>query len=294
VTNAPRRSVSIFIDGIAFPEGPRWRNNSLWFSDIHGHQVVRSTPAGKTSVAARLEDRPSGLGFLPDGRLLVVSLLDRRLLAVDGDGGIQVHADLSGLCRNFINDMVVDRTGRAYVGARNGGTPESASDSVIVVELDGRCRIAADDMTSPNGSVVTPDGQHLIVAETAVGRLTRFRIGGDGSLSGRETMAELKGRHIDGICLDAEGAVWGSGAGGGLYRIGADGSLLEAIEFPGRMVLACVLGGLSGKTLYLATTSPGLIDNIHHVGNDRSRDAGVNSGGRIETIEVEVPAAAFQ
>lgn len=286
---APVRPVRTLIEGLSFPEGPRWRDGALWFSDIHAHRVCRMTPDGAVVEMARLGDRVSGLGFLPDGRLLIVSMLDRRLVAVGPGGSLEIHADLSELSGHFINDMVVDRQGRAYVGSRNGGEPGSAGDTILLVEPDGRSRIAARNMVSPNGSVVTPDGAFLVVAETALGRLNRFRIEADGSLADREIFANFPGHHIDGICLDAGGGFWAGGGTGGLLRITADGSLAEAIEFPGRMVLACALGGSAGKTLFLATTSSRLLDNLAQVGLDRNLDSEVDSIGRIDAIDVDVP-----
>ena len=284
-------SLRIVVDGLSFPESPRWQGGALWFSDIHGHRVYRLGPDGTAEIVIQLDDRASGLGFFPDGSMLVVSMLDRCLIAVGADGVARLHADLSQLSRHFINDMVVDSRGRAYIGSRNGGDPASKSDSLIIVDLDGVARVAAADMVSPNGAVITPDGQTLIVAETALGRLTRFAIASDGVLSDRKTLTEIPGHHIDGICRDASGGFWAGGGMGGLLRIGADGTLLQVIEFPGRMVLACSLGGPDGKTLFLATTSVSLLDNLAYIGFDRTRDAKVSSDGRIEAMTVETPTA---
>ncbi|MEI9992001.1 MAG: SMP-30/gluconolactonase/LRE family protein [Rhizomicrobium sp.] len=275
-------------DGISFPEGPRWRHGALWFSDIHGHAVMHLTADGKLSKVVGIDDRPSGLGFLADGTLLISAMLDRKLLAFK-DGKLWTHADLSPHCASFINDMVVDKEGRAYVGGRNGGATGSATDNVILAMPDGTCRVVAEDMVAPNGSAVTPDGEHLIVAEARIGRLTRFRIKSDGSLTNRETMAERPGFVIDGICLDAEGAVWCGGGNVGAYRLGADGRLLDEIPNPGRDTLAPALGGPNGTTLYLATTGFELIDNLRYIGSDRRKDAEVNSSGQIDIVEVSVP-----
>ena len=275
------------IDGLSFPESPRWHDGALWFSDIHAHRVYRVTD-GKPAVAAEIGDRASGLGFLPDGSLLVVSMLDRKLIAVGRDGTQRVYADVSHLSRNFINDMVVDAQGRAYVGSRNGGNPASKSDGLLLAEPNGGTRMLLDDMVSPNGAVITPDGKQLIIAETALGRLNRFAIAADGTLSDRRIICELEGRHIDGICLDAAGGVWCGGGDGGLLYVAPDGSLETVIDFPGRMVLACSLGGPDGRTLFLATTSMKLIDNLAFIGADRTRDAQVNSEGRIEAITVKI------
>jgi sugar lactone lactonase YvrE len=282
-------STEIVIDNLSFPEGPRWHDGALWFSDIHGHKVYRVQDS-KPEIIADIGDRASGLGFLPNGDLLVVSMLDRRLVAVGRDGKQRIYADVSHLSRNFINDMVVDAQGRAYVGSRNGGTPASKSDSLILALPDGTARVLLDDMVSPNGSVITPDGRFLIIAETALGRLNRFALNPDGTLGERTIMCELTGRHIDGICLDAAGGVWCGGGNGGLFRVGSDGALGTVIDFPpDRMVLATALGGQDGRTLFLATVSMKLIDNLAYIGADRARDAEVNSEGRIEAMTVEVP-----
>ncbi len=288
--SAPSRPVRTIVEGLSFPEAPRWRGGALWFSDIHGHRVFRLEPDGRLDEVAHVEDRVCGLGFLPNGDALVVSMLDRRLIAISPDGHTRVHADLAHLSRQFINDMVVDAAGRAYVGSRNGGSP--GTDSLILVEAEGRARTILDDMTSPNGTIITPDGRHLVIAETAVGRLLRFVVTSDGMLSERTIVTELPGRHFDGICRDAKGGIWAGGGMGGLHRIAPDGSHAETIDFPGRMVLACSLGGPDGRTLFVATTDVSLLDNLSRVGLDRTLDAEVNSDGRIETMEVEVPAQA--
>ena len=286
--NGRMTSIQTIVEGLSFPESPRWHEGALWFSDIHAHKVYRVAD-GTPQVAAEIGDRASGLGFLPDGSLLVVSMLDRRLIAVGRDGKQRIYADVSHLSRNFINDMVVDAKGRAYVGSRNGGTPASKSDSLLLALPDGTTRVLLDDMVSPNGAVITPDGNELIIAETALGRLNRFAIAPDGTLGDRRIICELAGRHIDGICRDAAGGVWCGGGNGGLLYVAPDGSLGTAIDFPGRMVLACSLGGPDRRTLFLATTSMKLIENLGFIGADRTRDAQVNSDGRIEAMTVEIP-----
>ena len=279
----------VVVDELSFPEGLRWHRDALWFSDIHGHSIGRLEQGVRITTVARLGDRASGLGFLPDGRLLVVSMLDRRLIAIDEQNRQRVHADLSSLSGRFLNDMVVDAEGRAYVGSRNGGPPESRGDSLIRVEPDGRARIEIADMSSPNGAVITPDGSSLIVAETAFGRLLCFALRSDGSLATREVVFEDPGLHIDGICLDPDGDLWAGGGRHGLLRISSAFELVDVIESPGRMVLATALGGPAGRTLFLATAGQSLLANLAKVGFDRSLDAAVRSEGRIEALEL--PAA---
>jgi sugar lactone lactonase YvrE len=281
-------ATQILADGLSFPEGPRWHAGALWFSDIHAHRVYRLEPDGTRKTVAEIDDRTSGIGFLPDGRLLVVSMLDRQLIAVDEDGKASIHADMAHISGNFINDMVVGTDGRAYVGSRNGGKPDTSTDSLIRVEPDGSVRTEVPDMATPNGTVITPDGKALIIAETAYGRLRQFDIAADGSLSGRETVFEAPGKHLDGICRDEDGGIWAGGGGHGLLRISPEGEL-EVIEFPDRMVLATALGGPDGRTLFLATTSHKLLDNLAYIGTDRRRDAEVNSDGRIEAMRIAVP-----
>src|SRR3954468_13585660 len=174
------RRPDVLVPDLVFPEAPRWFGGRFWFSDIHAHKVMTVTPDGVVDTMVELDDRPSGLGFLPDGTPLVVSMLDRRLLRITSNGRTEVHADISHLTPGFINDMVVDGAGRAYVGSRNGGA--TGTDSVILVDAEGRSRLARVDVTSPNGTVITADGSMMVLAETHVSRLTTFSITEDGSL----------------------------------------------------------------------------------------------------------------
>ena len=275
---------AVILDGLSFPEGPRWHNGELWFSDIHAHRVMAVTPAGKSRIVAELGDRPSGLGFLPGGDLLVVSMIDRRLLRVDGQGRVHLHADVSHLSGHFINDMVVDSRGRAYVGSRSGRG--SGTDTLILVEPDGTSRTVAGELSSPNGAVVSAGGDQLTVAETALGQLTTFRIGDDGSLHDRRITGAIPGAHIDGIALDRAGRIWCGTGPHGAQRL-AGGRVDAVIERPGRMTIACAMGGADGTTLYLATASRRLYDNLRFVDWDRTRDHLVHSDGRIEAVAVE-------
>ena len=272
--------LTTLVDGLGFPEGPRWRGDTLWCSDIFGHRVLRITGDGSVDTVAEVPTQPSGLGFLPDGSLLVVSMLDRCLLRVDHDG-VTRAVDLSPYASHEINDMVVDARGRAYVGSI--GVPIMQSDtavetgSLILVEPGRDPRVVADRLSFPNGCVVTPDGGTLIVAETIALRLTAFDVAPDGSLSGRRVFADV-GHRTDGLCLDADGAVWvASPNSGAVFRVDADGHVVAHVE-TGRRVLACALGGGDGRTLHLCTVD---FLPVAEMATARS--------GRVETMRVDVP-----
>ena len=190
-----REKTRILLDGLLFPEGPRWHGGKLWFSDMQALHVMTVDLDGNAEKIAKIQASPSGLGWLPDGRLLVVSMIDRRLLRLDASGLAEL-ADLSDLASFHCNDMVVDTKGRAYIG--NFGFDLAANAAVepaeiILVTPDGKAEIAAEDLYFPNGAVITPDGRTLIVAETWGNRLTAFDIESDGSLKKRRIWANLKG-----------------------------------------------------------------------------------------------------
>jgi sugar lactone lactonase YvrE len=190
--------------------------------------------------------------------------------------------------------MVVDGEGRAYVGNRNpGSSPGNPVDTVLLVQPDGGVRQVAAGLSAPNGMVVTPDGGTLIVAETLIGRLLAFEIGTDGTLSGRRTFAQMDGQQADGICLDAEGAVWIGSPGHGLFlRVREGGEVVESVSVGDRWAVAPALGGPDRRTLYMLTTKT-TIDNLDQLGFDRSRDGGSRSAGRVEAVTVAVPGAGW-
>ena len=274
----------VLLDGLAFPEGPRWHDGRLWFSDMHDHRVIATDLDGDAETICEVPNQPSGLGWLPDGRLLVVSMTDRRLLRLE-NGTLVEHADLSGLASFHCNDMVVDAQGRAYVGnfgfdliARADPKPAE----LVLVTGDGEARLAADDLSFPNGTVITPDGRTLIVGESFGRRLTAFGVAADGSLSNRRVWASLEGAVPDGICLDAEGAIWvASPISAEVLRVRSGGEVTHRVAVS-TQAFACMLGGLGRRTLFICTAESSDPDECR-----------AKATGRIEIVEVDVPGAGL-
>jgi sugar lactone lactonase YvrE len=276
--------LEVLLDGLTFPEAPRWHGGKLWFSDFYSFRVLAVDLDGQAQTIAEVPNRPSGLGWTPEGALLVVSMLDRSLLRLEG-GKLSKLADLSALAGGPCNDMVVDAKGRAYVGnfgydRHAGETPRTAC--IARVDPDGRMVRAAEDLLFPNGTVITPDGGTLIVGETFAHRLTAFDIDVDGSLSNRRVFAQIDGLHPDGICLDAEGAVWVANPfGKSIVRVFDGGRVERTIALGERGAYACMLGGPDRRTLFVCT-------------NTGSGPAmGQKQDGRIEFMRVEVPGAGL-
>jgi len=276
------------VGGRAFLEGPRWRDGALYVSDMHAHEVLRVTTDGAVEVIARLGDSsPSGLGWLPDGSLLVVSMDDRRLVRVDADGTVAEHADVSDLAPHEINDMVVDGAGHAFVSQfgydfHGGGKPTAAP--LLRVDPDGSARAVTDGLKMPNGMVITADGATLVVAESAGRCLTGFDLADDGTLSNRRLWADLpEGDYPDGICIDADDAIWIAGpASDRFVRVREGGEVTDVVETPGRHAIACAIGGDDGRTLFCCTSPT-------QGQPDRSR---AERGSKVETVTVSVAAAA--
>ena len=261
-TTPPR----LLLDDIYFGEGPRWHEGRLWFSDFHAH-VVRSVGLdGEARTELELDDRPSGLGWMPDGSLLVVSMVKRQVLRHWPDGRLALHADLSAIATFHCNDMVVDAEGRAYVGnfgfdldaalrehGVEGLPAHIVPASLALVQPDGTVEVAAEGLAFPNGMVITPDGGTLIVGETLTGVLTAFTIGEGGRLSDRRTWATTAPRLPDGICLDAEGAVWiANPVANECVRFAKGGAVLKGVETD-QLCFACMLGGDDGRSLFTLT-----------------------------------------
>ena len=278
-------STQIVLERLAFPEGPRWHEGALYFSDQHDGIIWRVTPDGNATQVARVPQRPSGLGWRPDGTLCAVSMLDRKLLAISGQG-TKVLAELSAFISYPANDMVIDAEGRAYIGnfgfdLDKGEAPRSTV--LLRVDLDGKVSVAADELMFPNGMVITPDEKTLIVAESFGLRLTAFAIGEDGTLSNRRVWADLKGIPPDGICLDEEMGVWvACPFGEEIIRVREGGEVTDRIPLPGRNSFACALGGgvtLDDRRDLYICTAHGF--DPHKTVKERA--------GKIERARVKVP-----
>jgi sugar lactone lactonase YvrE len=269
------------ITGLAFAEAPRWHDGALFVSDIFGRAVWRAVPGAEPEVIHEVPGLPSGLGWLPDGRMVIVSMRERRLL-VAGPDGLSEYADLRALVAGDCNDMVVDAAGRCYVGNFGYdlvGGAERRPTGVVLVDESGRPQMLAGDLWFPNGMAITPDHRTLLVAETRGARISAFNIGGDGSLFDRRSFAEFADTGPDGICLDAEGAVWlASPSTGEVLRVADGGKVLARLDPPLGTAQACMLGGPGGRSLFVCS-SPTHIE----------AEAVESRLGQVAMIEVDVP-----
>ncbi|HUK46283.1 MAG TPA: SMP-30/gluconolactonase/LRE family protein [Terriglobales bacterium] len=289
------------ISGLSFTECPRWREGRLYFSDFYTHRILAVALDGPIETIAEVPGQPSGLGFLPDGRMLIVSMRDRKIMRRELDGSLVEYADLSKLASGHLNDMLVDHFGRAWVGNFGfdlmGGAKVTTT-NLIRVDQNGRAAIAAGGLGFPNGMALTPDGNTLIVAETLMNRLSAFEVGLDGGLGERRTwaafgpaptstdFAELFAQvdvAPDGICLDAEGAVWVADAKNGrCIRVAEGGDILEEIKTDGLGAFACMLGGSKGRTLFISVAP-----TFHEAA------ASANHCAEIWITHVDVPRAGL-
>ena len=295
------RAIRTVLDGMSYLECPRWHEGRLYVSDFYTQRVVAlDLDGGEPETVATVPEQPSGIGWMPDGTMLVVSMRDRRVLRVRDGGAPGLHADLSELAPWHLNDMVVDAAGRAYVGNFGfdlmSGAPIRRT-GIIRVDPDGSATVAAEDLAFPNGMVIFPDGRTLVVAETLGGRLTAFDVADDGALSNRRAWATLSdvadtddlgeliaagGVAPDGIALDAEGGIWAADAlGGRVVRVREGGEIVEEIA-PGTGVFACGLGGADGRTLVMCA-APSFAE---HERRD-TREA------QLLACEVDVPRAGL-
>jgi sugar lactone lactonase YvrE len=288
----------IAADGLTLPEGPRWHDGALYFSDIFSGRVLRLGPGSPFETVAEFPGRHvSGLGFMPNGDLLTV-LMDARLVMRTRPGGQPVlHADLTALTPFHINDMVVDIHGRAYVSQPGydmwAEKAEPKPTDIIVIEPDGRAGIAAGGLHGPNGLAISPDGKTLFVAESGAGSISTFAIAADGSLSGRRLFAKWPDGGIpDGICLDDGGGVWAAipvslakldGHGLGVQRIVEGGAVTHAVPVSaGHRALACVFGGDDRRSLHICT-----VDLF------RPEQAWAAKAGRIERVALDFLGAGL-
>jgi sugar lactone lactonase YvrE len=281
------QTTTVLLDDLAFPEGPRWHEDRLWFSDQHDKRVVAMDTDGKAETICEVPEQPSGLGWLPDGRMLVVSMLDKKVLRREFDGSLVMHADLGALAPGACNDMVVDETGRAYVG--NFGFDMYAGDKpaetgLIAVEPDGSISQATGGLSFPNGTVITPEGTTLLVGESMAARIRAFdRDPAGGTLSNPRVWATFEGATPDGICLDAEGAIWAASPfTGDVIRIAEGGEVLETVKTSNPGAFACMLGGPERRTLFVCTAPDHIPEQVKAAHQ-----------GRIEVLEVDVPGAGL-
>jgi sugar lactone lactonase YvrE len=267
------RELRTLAEGGHFFEGPRWRDGHWYVSDFYRYAVLRLDVDGGEEEVLRVDGQPSGLGWLPDGSLLAVSMRDHKLIRRAPDGTVSEHADVSEHCGGLLNDIVVDPQGRAYVGnfgfdLMNGGDPVPAN--LVRVDPDGSATVVAEEMLFPNGSVITPDGRTLIVGETAGARYTAFTIADDGSLTDRRiwaqvaetppitTLEETLGKlefGPDGCGLDAEEHIWSADeVGARCVRLAPGGAIVDEIHPPaGLAFYACAHGGPDGHTQLLCS-----------------------------------------
>ncbi|MFI5612095.1 SMP-30/gluconolactonase/LRE family protein [Amycolatopsis sp. NPDC051903] len=292
------RDLTTVLEGLAYLECPRWHDGRIWFADFYTYRVLSAAPDGSDlRTEAEVPQQPSGLGWLPDGRLLVISMRDARLLRREPDGTLVTHADLSGHVKGHPNDMVVDAHGRAYVGEFGfdlmGGQPLETA-VLLRVDPDGTVTTVADDLWFPNGSVLTDDGV-LLVCETFANRVTAFDVTGDGSLTNRRTWATFGEQPTartqdalfpqvtvapDGCCLDADGALWIADAiGNRALRVHEGGAIADEIP-AGTGIFACTLGGTDGDTLFLCAAP-----DFHEEARKNARE------GKLLATRVESPRA---
>jgi sugar lactone lactonase YvrE len=275
-------SFEVVARGLAFPEGPRWHDGALWFSDMYAGQVLRLVPGQQPDTVVEVPESPSGLGFLPDGRLLVVSMHDRRVLRFDPDG-LHEHADLSRVATWHANDMLVDPAGRAYVSnfgdSSAPGVPVTPA-NLALIQPDGTVSVAASGLLFANGMTLIDGGRTLVVAETRAlpPRLAAFDVAPDGTLSGRRVLAEFGAEMPDGICADEADHIWAASPfTGEVIRLAPDGAIVQRVAVP-VPPYACMLGGADGHTLFICAAS-----------SWRPDEARADRAGQILAFRVDVP-----
>ena len=285
------RKTEILMDGLTFGEGPRWHDGKFYFSDFYSHKVFSLDMKGNSKLIVEIPNQPSGLGWLSDGTMLIVSMKDRKLMSYKNNVLKEV-ADLSSLAGFHCNDMVVDSRGNAYIGNFGFNTysgEELKPANLILVRPGEDPCVAANNLLFPNGTVITPDGRTLIVGETYAARLTAFDVNEDATLSNRRIWADLtlsvddgEVPAPDGMCLDAEGAIWvASPSTAEVIRVKEGGEILDSIPVSTN-AYACMLGGDDLCTLFICTSNASGVD---------PEAALREKSGKIETVRVDVPGA---
>ena len=283
------RKLETLMKGLTFGEGPRWHENKFYFSDFYSHKVYSLDLSGKHEVIVEIPNQPSGLGWTPDGTMLIVSMKDRKLMSFK-DGLLTERADLTELSGFHCNDMVVDIDGNAFIGNFGFNTydgEEIKPTNLILVRPVEEPVLAADNLFFPNGTVITPDNKTLIVGETYAARLTAFDKSEDGSLSNRRIWADLKVNAEegtvplpDGMCIDEEGAIWvASPSTAEVIRVHEGGMISERIPVQTN-AFACMLGGEDRRTLFICTSNGSGVD---------PEAALREKSGKIEITQVDVP-----
>lgn len=269
---------TILLDNLCFAEGPRWHEGKLWFSDMYAKKVMTVDLNGKVEMIVEVENHPSGLGWLPNGDLLIVSMIDRRLLKYNSSSLVEV-ANLYDRTGFYCNDMVVDKEGNAYIGNFGfdlHGGEELKMANIIKVTPSGNIDVVAEDMMFPNGSIIMPDEKTMIIAETFASQLTAFDINEDKTLSNRRIWAKLENYYPDGICLDPNGEVWvATPMAGNIIRVREGGEITKEINLS-QDSFACAIGG-ENKDLLFICTAPSSIPN----------EAMTQKNGRIEIANLQ-------
>ena len=284
-----KRKLETLMKGLTFGEGPRWHENKFYFSDFYSHKVYSLDLSGKHEVIVEIPNQPSGLGWTPDGTMLIVSMKDRKLMSLK-DGQLKERADLTEFSGFHCNDMVVDIDGNAFIGNFGFNTydgEEIKPTNLILVKPGEEPVLAADNLFFPNGTVITPDNKTLIVGETYAARLTAFDKSEDGSLSNRRIWADLKVNAEegtvplpDGMCIDEEGAIWvASPSTAEVIRVHEGGMISERIPVQTN-AFACMLGGEDRRTLFICTSNGSGVD---------PEAALREKSGKIEITQVDVP-----
>lgn len=273
-------ALALLADDFVYLEGLRYRDSGLWVSDMWDRKVLKISDDGSRETVCDVPERPSGIGFLPDGTPLVVSMIDRKVMKIV-ENQLQLHADLSGLATGELNDLIVDSHGRAYVGNFGfdlfGGEASALAD-LILIDVDGSFRIVAESFNFPNGMAFLDDERRLVVAETFSHHLTVFDRAADGSLLNRRVHAPLGERTPDGICVDGSGGIWVSSfATGEFVRVLEGGELTDVVTLEGKRAVSCALGGPDGRSL-LCSTFAGEIEEIQTC----------KRAGAVETLRVDV------